>query len=107
VKVRLIAEIAGVAIMGGAGWLCRRKLRKHANWLLEGGAVNSLLETFFNEAAVLWFVFPVVDALYRAKKPGEVEVNILWITVTSWLAAGVFFYFAVLSKRFAARRKPE
>jgi hypothetical protein len=105
VSVRLIAEIVGVATVGGVGWLCRQKLIKHAEWLLKGGAVNTLLETFFNEAAVLWFVFPLVDALYRVKKPGEVGINIVLIVITSWLAAGVFFYFAVLSKKFAGNEK--
>lgn len=64
----------------------------------------ALLETFFNEAAVLWFVFPLIDAIYKIKSSTDTQSpSIVRIVATSWSAAGAFFYLAVNAKRNAER----
>jgi hypothetical protein len=111
VKVRLIAEIAvGVSALAAVG-IWRNKVWhfvvRRSIWFLEGDSFFSLLETFFNEAAVLWFVFPVLDTIYRIKRAGETEQqpNILVIVGTSTGAAMVFFIAAVIAKKYAEKRK--
>lgn len=75
-NVRLIAEIAGTAMVvgvtGTAIWHWRSTLEKGLgavlDWSIRTSEFWELAETFLNEAAVLWFVFPVLDDFYdRAK----------------------------------------
>ena len=56
--------------------------------LARDSATCKVLETFFNEAAVLWAVFPLLDEIYdsRPNKP-----PLAWAYVVS----GVFLFFAV------------
>jgi hypothetical protein len=92
VNVRPIAEIAG-----------RLKARIKSlflaivDWSIRASEFWELLETFCNEAAVLWFVFPVLDGIYdRAEsKPAPPIRSIL----VSFGVAFWFFIAAVYCKK--------
>jgi hypothetical protein len=63
---------------------------------------SGLLETFFNEAAVLWFVFPLLDAVYEARKDRTIRIaDALKIIGVTWAVALLFFYFATYFKKLA------
>lgn len=47
-------------------------------------------ETFCNESAVLWFVFPLLDTIYENQHPD------LHLLHESYGVAGMFFLFAVV-----------
>ena len=47
-------------------------------------------ETFFLEAAVLWFVFPLLDSMYGPQKLSDPLLR------QSYFAAGLFFFFAII-----------
>jgi hypothetical protein len=113
VNVILIAKSAGgAASIATVTWALRHWRLQITGHLRElfGSAealsrALSLLETFFNEAAVLWFVFPVLDSIYEIGKKGSGFrlIEMLGTAITSLLLAILFFYFAVLSKSLAHR----
>src|ERR1700733_5090650 len=98
--LRLIAGIVLLAMVLG-GWLCRRQLRSFLRWVtyhsIETSEMWGLAETFWNEAAVLWFVFPLLNTLYeRAKdKPPPSTKAVLG----SFAVAIVFFSVALFCKK--------
>ena len=105
-EVRLIAEIIGLAGVGANGWFWRKRLARCFRWFFEGDQFFSLLETFFNEAAVLWFVFPFLDTLYQFRKAGDAPApNIFKVIEQSWSVALVFFILAVSAKKFAEKQR--
>jgi hypothetical protein len=79
VTVRLIVGFAGIVVgaatVGWAIWHWRSLLRQYLSavltWSIRSSEFWGLAETFLNEVAVLWFVFPVLDDLYdrAANKP--------------------------------------
>ena len=86
-------------ILGAKG--LRDKLRNFAkaiyNWSLGSSVFWGRAETFWNESAVLWFVFPLLDGIYdraRDKPPPTFESIIV-----SWLFAALFFNAAVYSEK--------
>jgi len=54
----------------------KRHLLAAAKWSIGSSEFWSLAETFWNEVAVLWFVFPVLDDLYdRARNQSPLSVK--------------------------------
>lgn len=104
-NVRLIAEIAVPAIVIGSvgvvGWHWRSGVKRFflvvADWSIRTSEFWDVLETFCNEVAVLWLVFPLLDGLYdRAKdKPAPTVLSILG----SFAIAFWFFIAAVYCKK--------
>lgn len=60
----------GIWIWRNPGNLRRKweSVKKRARRALGRSTLYSLAETFFNEAAVLWAVFPLLDAIYDRRK---------------------------------------
>jgi len=103
--VRLIAEIAGLAILGLAGWYWRSKLKLWLLALLDWSIGKSefwdVAETYCNEVAVLWFVFPTLDSLYdRAKDKPPPSTNSILMSFAVSLG---FFIAAVYCKKNAEK----
>jgi hypothetical protein len=110
VEVCLIAEAIGLAGVGASGWFWRKRLahffRWIFRWVFEGDEFFSLLETFFNEAAVLWFVFPFLDTLYQNRKAGDAPApNIFKVMEQSWIVALILFILAIIAKKFAKKQR--
>lgn len=101
---RLIAEILGVAAAGIASWFLRKQIARFFRWIFEGDQFFSLLETFFNEAAVLWFVFPFLDTLYQARKGDTPAPDILKTVLQSWGVALILFILAIIAKKLAKQQ---
>ena len=104
----IVEGVAAGAGFGAAaawfGWRKRKRVATHFQGLFRGEEaivrVSGLLETFFNEAAVLWFVFQLLDAIYEAKKDQPIGVlNLVGIVVATWSVALAFFYFAAFFKK--------
>jgi hypothetical protein len=67
----------------------------------------SIAETFWNEAAVLWFVFPLLDSIYNHAQGQPRPSN--RAIYGSFGAAAAFFMVAVFCKqieKFVVKRKP-
>ena len=83
------------------GWFWRLRLKSYAKrfykWSLGSSAFWGLAETFWNEAAVLWFVFPVLDSVYEKSNNGPSPSAKL--ILVSFVLAGVFFFAAVYSEK--------
>jgi hypothetical protein len=111
VKDRLIVESAGALLAGsailGAMWKWRMRTIAALRYAYAGVGHQAftLLETFFNEAAVLWFVFPVLDALYP--KDQGTHMRMANVLLTSWVGAFAFFCLAVFFKKLADMSKPK
>jgi hypothetical protein len=108
VKIRQIVESVSaglvVAVAISSGIWKRRRIASHFRGLFtEAEAIvnfSGLLEVFFNEAAVLWFVFPLLDAVYEAKKNEAIHLaEAAKIIGVTWGIALLFFYFAVYFKK--------
>ena len=104
--VELIAAAGIVAATGVVGWRLRHRATAHFRSLFRGAEAvarfSDILETFFNEAAVLWFVFPVLDAIFREGKGQPLSaVEVIETALITWGVALLFFYFAVFFKRLA------
>jgi hypothetical protein len=98
---RLIAGIASLALALVGCWLCRRWLPKGLKWVvyhtLETSEMWGLAETFWNEAAVLYFVFPIVDSVYqRTKDKPPLSTNGILGTLGAVL---VFFSVSLFCKK--------
>ena len=73
--------IAGVITIGVAGLVYKRWHARINRWVasaltwirdfLTDEKTCKVAETFFVEAAVLWFVFPVLDSIYDPTKRGD------------------------------------
>ncbi len=61
----------------------------------------SVAETFLNEAAVLWFVFPLLDIIYDNKHLNDPSLHQAY-----WLS-GACFLGAVVLSHIAGRRKED
>ena len=96
---------AGGIFLLGAGvlsWLGRKKIK---NWgakvktrliaSFDGSSLFKILETFFNEAAVLWFVFPLLDTIYAFRKKDENGPSTGLVAVSVGIA-GLLFLFAAI-----------
>ncbi|MHB1672614.1 MAG: hypothetical protein ACYCSP_00035 [Acidobacteriaceae bacterium] len=105
-EVRLIAESIELVGVGASGWFWRKRLARFFRWIFEGDQFFSVLETFFNEAAVLWFVFPFLDTLYRTRKAGDAPApNIFKVMAQSWIVALILFILAIIAKKFAKKQR--
>lgn len=105
-KVRLIAEIIVLAGVGANGWFWRKQLVRYLGWIFEGDQFFSLLETFLNEAAVLWFVFPFVDTLYPIGRAADTPPpHIFKVIEQTWSVALLFFILAIIAKKLADKQK--
>jgi hypothetical protein len=76
---------------------------------LQGATFFRLGETFFSEAAVLWFVFPLLGVLYPDHGPGEHFLS--WLGVfeaiaISWPIAGLLFIIGLVFGFFAQTKTP-
>ena len=96
-----IVGIALLALVPVGFWLCRRWLRKGLKWVvyhtLETSEMWGLAETFWNEAAVLYFVFPIVDSVYqRTKDKPPLSTNAILGTLGAVL---VFFSVSLYCKK--------
>jgi hypothetical protein len=58
-------------------------------------------ETFCNEVAVLWFVFPLLDAIYDPTKRGHPFL------APAFMVSGLFLFFAVVLSHSAKEGKEE
>lgn len=104
-RVALIAG-AAVLLLCGTYLFQRRRINGLAARLLQkiadscvGISFFKLLETFFNEAAVLWFVFPLLDAIYEEHK-NQKGIGYIGIGV-SWLVALMLGTFAAVFAKIA------
>lgn len=105
-EVRLIAEILWLAEAGVGGWFRRKQLARCFRWIFEGDQFFSLLEIFFNEAAVLWFVFPFLDTLYQTRKAGDaLAPNIFKVMEQSWSVALILFILAIIARKLAKKQR--
>lgn len=103
--VRRIAEIVGTpaAIIWAAWgvWLWRKELRTYArrlyDWSLGTPEFWGLAETFWNEAAVLWFVFPILDNFYDRHNGGPALTAKQIVSIFFWVVT--FFLAAVYSDK--------
>lgn len=59
-------------------------------------------ETFCNEVAVLWFVFPLVDQIYDPNRRGRPDSPSM---APAYLMAGLFFFFAIILSHAAKEEK--
>ena len=66
---------------------------------LIGPKFCSVAVTFFNEAAVLWFVFPLLDMIYDQKRMTAALIR------DGFGVSGVFFTFAVVLSHVSGDRK--
>jgi len=66
-------------------------------------------ETFCNEVAVLWFVFPLLDSIYEHWKEAGKTTNQqnLPSLRQAFFVAGLFFLFAVVLSHVAGERKED
>ena len=110
-NVRSIVESAGAALAGfgvlGAAWKWRVRVLSTLQYAYAGigHQAFTLLETFFNEAGVLWFVFPVLDALFP-KDPGQ-HMRMRRVLIISWSGAFALFCLAVVFRKLADISKPK
>lgn len=96
-SIRSTVVIAGlfmVVIVYGR-WRLRINawLRKAGAWLfgfLFHSKTYKVAETFCNEVAVLWFVFPLIDSLYEHKSLTDPFLR------HAYGVAGLFFFFAIV-----------
>jgi hypothetical protein len=111
VKIRFIVESLGAALAGfgvlGAvlKWRVRVLAALRYAYAGIGHQAFTLLETFFNEAAVLWFVFPILDALFP-KDQGQ-HMGMQKVLIISWSGAFALFCLAVVFKKLADISKPK
>ena len=92
---RLILGARGLLSAGIAE--VKRPVKAIYKWSLGSSVFWGRAETFWNESAVLWFVFPLLDGIYdRARdKPSPTVRSIL----ASWVFAALFFHAAVYSEK--------
>jgi hypothetical protein len=64
-------------------------------------------ETFCNEVAVLWFVFPLLDEIYEhTKHPDDPLLHDPLLHQAFWVS-GMFFIFALILSHIAGRQDKE
>jgi len=66
-------------------------------------------ETFCNEVAVLWFVFPLLDSIYEHWKDGENKTgrpDLPSLHQAFWVA-GLFFVFALVLSHVGGKSEAE
>ena len=63
----------------------------------DGSSLFKILETFFNEAAVLWFVFPLLDTIYSFHNKGERGPSTNLVVGSIGVAALLFLFAAVFA----------
>src|ERR1700723_3240010 len=80
VSLRWRARI-NIAFVAAGHWIAR---------IVKDPKTYRVAETFCNEVAVLWFVFPLLDAIYDPNRAGKP------ILLPAFLVAGLFFVFAVV-----------
>lgn len=72
---------------------------KWAGRILKDRKTCAVAETFCNESAVLWFVFPLLDTIYEHKNPD------LQLLHNAYKISAMFFFFAIILAH--AGGKPE
>lgn len=98
---RLILGAVGLLSIGIVGWFGRFKFKKYAKAFYSWSAGTSEFwgraETFLNETAVLWFVFPTLDTLYERSndRPSPTVTAVL----VSYAVALFAFFAAVYSEK--------
>ena len=108
VDIRWIVVPVGlivVALAYGRWWRrINHGLAAAARWLfrfLLDSKTCSVAETFCNEVAVLWFVFPLLDTLYDHK-----HLNDPFLRQSFWVS-GLFFLFAIALSHIAGKDKED
>jgi hypothetical protein len=101
---RLIVVVAILVLLGLTDRRLRDPLEAKARalriWFFESKETWDVVETFFNEVAVLWFVFPLLDLLYQTKHAGDTNPpNIYMVVGSSWPVSLLFFTMAVFAKK--------
>ena len=75
---------------------------KWAFYLLIGPKFCKVAETFCNEVAVLWFVFPLLDTIYEHRNlPGNPISMSDPLLRQGFGVSGLFFLFAVILSHIA------
>jgi hypothetical protein len=95
VTERHIVELVGTLAFGSVYAIFRKRINKAASrfgdWFAEfvlGPEFYKVAEVFFNEAAVLWFVFPLLDNIYQVRKPNDFGLHLADINPTMSGLAG-------------------
>lgn len=77
-RLKLLAVVIGLVVTGLVykSWFARINLWAASAWKWVLGFLTDektcrVAATFFVEAAVLWFVFPVLDSIYDPTKRGD------------------------------------
>ncbi len=79
-----------LVVVGSAKWVWK--------FLLDSKTCR-VAETFCNEVAVLWFVFPLLDRLYDEKKHDDPLLH------QAFIVSAIFFVFAVILSHVAGKRE--
>jgi len=80
-----------------------RNLKAAAKRVLGQSTFFALRETFFNESAVLWFVFPLLDAIYTARRPEEKLPSTS--SILGSFAVALFLFIVGLKSGIVAKKK--
>lgn len=98
IRLIFVAIAASVVVAGLAfrRWCDRiiQGFKAALSWFLDfllDGKTCHVLEQFFLESAVLWFVFPLLDSLYDKTK--SIPPSLVH---QAYLLAGIFLLFAVI-----------
>lgn len=100
-----LAQMLATAAALVAGLIYLRWRRQVNTWLANAGKwaakivlspkTYKVAETFCNEVAVLWFVFPLLDAIYDPGRRGRP------VLFPAFMVSGLFFVFAVVLSQSA------